>query len=537
MSVFPPSLEDLDKTATLSLPPARDDFPWPSFPPARVTPLPRQFEPTTPALAFKYRLPSLDFSTPQAGQAGQYWPGSTSASSGSIPPLHTLPTPPTADADVLKPPGLSREGLFSSDTAVASHSGMSSNLEPSLASSSLTARRSAASNLPNFELPPPQQLSHHKYQPFSHVNNATLNTHVPPSISVGNLLTPPSNGPGDSLSPISSGVNSVSPAVSQGLPPYTPNSYWSSQNTGTTPYTSFGTGTTPQPWGQGPVNPLFPRGLFSPSLGSLVRNSSNSPTASEGLPPPPYDLTLNPPFSTSMALSASLPAITPPQTLGPAYLNFSTPVTGSPAQPPLLNTSEPYIQQRPPPTPTYYGGSPPSSTPQQSSFPAFQNASPVQQGLMSASTEGPRVSPHISQPSSLQPTPLHPGSQYNRAFPTYSLPAMSGPSITGPIMSNVQNPGGQMTMVNGMSHHHGPIGHVIPSFNSGHSALIYGPQPTPLHNERPFKCDQCPQSFNRNHDLKRHKRIHLAVKPFPCGHCDKSFSRKDALKVCSPATW
>lgn len=50
-------------------------------------------------------------------------------------------------------------------------------------------------------------------------------------------------------------------------------------------------------------------------------------------------------------------------------------------------------------------------------------------------------------------------------------------------------------------------------------------------NDRPFKCDRCPQSFNRNHDRKRHKRIHLAVKPFPCSHCDKSFSRKDALKV------
>ncbi|BFZ64200.1 hypothetical protein YB2330_005339 [Saitoella coloradoensis] len=48
--------------------------------------------------------------------------------------------------------------------------------------------------------------------------------------------------------------------------------------------------------------------------------------------------------------------------------------------------------------------------------------------------------------------------------------------------------------------------------------------------DRPFKCDECPQSFNRNHDLKRHKRIHLAVKPFPCPSCDKSFSRKDALK-------
>jgi uncharacterized Zn-finger protein len=48
--------------------------------------------------------------------------------------------------------------------------------------------------------------------------------------------------------------------------------------------------------------------------------------------------------------------------------------------------------------------------------------------------------------------------------------------------------------------------------------------------DRPFKCDECPQSFNRNHDLKRHKRIHLAVKPYPCQYCEKQFSRKDALK-------
>jgi uncharacterized Zn-finger protein len=100
-------------------------------------------------------------------------------------------------------------------------------------------------------------------------------------------------------------------------------------------------------------------------------------------------------------------------------------------------------------------------------------------------------------------------------------------------MSNMHNPNGQMTMVGSM-----PGGMLPMTFNSGYAAnpqQMYGqqrtnsPQQANVH-DRPFKCDQCPQSFNRNHDLKRHKRIHLAVKPFPCGHCDKSFSRKDALK-------
>jgi len=77
-------------------------------------------------------------------------------------------------------------------------------------------------------------------------------------------------------------------------------------------------------------------------------------------------------------------------------------------------------------------------------------------------------------------------------------------------------------------------------YNSGppghpHSLHVYGQtHPQQIQHDRPFKCDQCPQSFNRNHDLKRHKRIHLAVKPYPCNYCEKSFSRKDALKVCTP---
>jgi len=97
-------------------------------------------------------------------------------------------------------------------------------------------------------------------------------------------------------------------------------------------------------------------------------------------------------------------------------------------------------------------------------------------------------------------------------------------------MSNIHNPNGQPMLVGGL-----PPG-MMQGFNSGHAATMHQmynqaqSQPQTPQNDRPFKCDQCPQSFNRNHDLKRHKRIHLAVKPFPCGHCDKSFSRKDALK-------
>jgi len=83
-----------------------------------------------------------------------------------------------------------------------------------------------------------------------------------------------------------------------------------------------------------------------------------------------------------------------------------------------------------------------------------------------------------------------------------------------PVLTNVHQPGTPLNMMSGG-------GMMVANFSP------YGFVPQ----ERPFKCDGCPQSFNRNHDLKRHKRIHLTVKPFPCLHCEKSFSRRDALKV------
>lgn len=79
--------------------------------------------------------------------------------------------------------------------------------------------------------------------------------------------------------------------------------------------------------------------------------------------------------------------------------------------------------------------------------------------------------------------------------------------------------------------HYGPSA-VSGPYGGHFNGMMFQPQQrTP---EKPHQCDQCPTAFTRNHDLKRHKRIHWAVKPYPCDGCDKAFSRKDALKVRGP---
>ncbi|KAG6879653.1 hypothetical protein C0992_000095 [Termitomyces sp. T32_za158] len=46
---------------------------------------------------------------------------------------------------------------------------------------------------------------------------------------------------------------------------------------------------------------------------------------------------------------------------------------------------------------------------------------------------------------------------------------------------------------------------------------------------RPYRCTFCPASFTRNHDLKRHIKLH-DNKAWKCGGCLKIFSRRDAIK-------
>jgi uncharacterized Zn-finger protein len=266
----------------------------------------------------------------------------------------------------------------------------------------------------------------------------------------------------------------------------------------------------------------YGRPMYSPSGVGYNARTSQSPATGEGLAAPPYD-SVSPPFplpgpGTGPNHSSSVPHSSPHhhQSLQNSVLGPQAAVSQAPTTPATVPT-EGY--SRPAQPSSYY---PPSSTPQQPSYPSFAPTQPSPtQASPTATSSASRTIPALSHPSPMQ-APQH---YQNRSYHYQSLP----PSMGGAVLSNMANPGGQMTLVGGS------LGHMQHSY-SGHSHHM-GPPPhmyphgQQAQQDRPFKCDVCPQSFNRNHDLKRHKRIHLAVKPFPCDHCDKSFSRKDALKV------
>ena len=422
--------------------------------------------------------------------------------------------------------------------AAVQSSGMATNMEATAVPGSLTARRPAANNLGSMSLPPLPFRHMGVQKPFGGFGFETNQATQTSTLNSGNLLTPPSNLPGDSLSPISNIVNSVNAsAAGQGLPSFgqgTPN--WLQQPTGTTPYTGS-TGTTPQPW----QNNI--KGLFSPSIaGSLQRNNCTSPSAHDGLPPPPpFDLSQLPTYANSVP--STLPPVASNQQAfaqnslfqtPQSHPNVQTPISSAAMTSPPTSGSQQSFLDRPQSTPTAYAYSlsQPASA-QASTFPPFNSmSSPTQQSPLSAPLIGTsRFSPPLGHPNAFPPpNPQMAAYGFRPYGAQYSLPSMPGQLPLGnPIMTNMNHPGNQMSLL-GLPP--GMPGNMMPGYHSGHAAQMYGNQNQQLPTDRPFKCDQCPQSFNRNHDLKRHKRIHLAVKPFPCGHCDKSFSRKDALKVC-----
>ncbi|KAJ5919306.1 hypothetical protein N7466_010249 [Penicillium verhagenii] len=362
----------------------------------------------------------------------------------------------------------------------------------------LVNRRPAAPTLPSFELPPPPfvlapSVAASKYS--THPNHPPV-SHPPANVSVGNLLTPPAtNQSGETIH-----SHHLASAAAAELPP----TYWP----GNSPY-GAGQASATQAWASGVHAAYQGRPAYSPgAVGG--RSHVTSPPTTDGLPQP-HSFEAPSLASFQQGLPAP-PSSIPPHVSHPATMAlYPSAHATSPAP---LPSNDPYAPKHP----SLYGA-PPHLSPHQGGFsPIYGSHSMGGAGVgMNHSARMPAQSP-TGQPHLGYP---------RQPWPPYSLPAMNGP-----VMSNVHSPNSPMAMMGGMQPG------FLSGFNSGHVANtqhLYGGHPPP-HGlpapapDRPFKCDQCPQSFNRNHDLKRHKRIHLAVKPFPCAHCDKSFSRKDALK-------
>lgn len=456
-------------------PPAqRDYFQLPSLDLARYKARNLSSNPTTPSSARgTYRLPSLEF--PHT-QASAYWPGAAAASS---PATQLFPQAqethnsanPTHQNTLPTPPTDLHDSAYKPPDASQTLSlrlGQPSTMMASLSDSSTAQLGSLTSRRPAANNLGSMALPPLPYRPS---DQAVVNA--------GNLLTPPNTSsttmPG-LLSPISAVLNNANLASNQGYPNYTqdPNQQSWNEATGSSP---------PM------MNPT------SPPMNGLS-----------------HQIFMDRPSSTPSNLGYSISQPASAQTT-----NFAFPTASPPQQTPLSA-----------PLGGFDRNSPPSA-----SQPSF--SPPGGMGSMSQPMPSYGFRNNFSPPFPFPPSQTLPPhmSGMPLSAPPMSGPPMSGPPMSGPpmhlsnpIMSNMGHPGAPMSLMNMPN----AIPAMLPGFHSGTAAQMFGNQ-IPPGGERPFHCDQCPQSFNRNHDLKRHKRIHLSVKPFPCGHCEKSFSRKDALKV------
>jgi len=187
--------------------------------------------------------------------------------------------------------------------------------------------------------------------------------------------------------------------------------------------------------------------------------------------------------------------------------SYYPPSQGSPPVSPTTPASSSY------PTPYSYGATntPPSGMTPQQNYHSSNRHSPYQPPVSNAQHS------HNVSPSSM-PYPPQNGMSSSDSRPGYahnhnrslSLPQQGYPS---PSMSS--------------SHAYG-------AHDSPHPQLVVqgiDQMQYPASPQRPFACDMCALSFNRQHDLKRHRETHSGEKPFLCnGGCGKTFTRKDALK-------
>ncbi|KAK4196269.1 hypothetical protein QBC40DRAFT_209750 [Triangularia verruculosa] len=227
-----------------------------------------------------------------------------------------------------------------------------------------------------------------------------------------------------------------------------------------------------------------------------------------------------PPFSLPPSSGFPLPAAddrSPPASgLHSPSSAYSVSATSSPGfQPASMSLKPPSQHQDPRAQGQYYGARKPlpGSPPQPSSPSRFSGQLPPITSLL--------------QPTAQYHGPLHP----NQAGHGHHLPGPLAPPVG--MVSHQHHP--SMYMHQGYGQPPPSLPSMAGSGGPYHEfnvqvGGVYPVSRESSHQDRPFKCDICSQCFSRNHDLKRHRRIHSATKPFPCPNCDKCFSRKDALK-------
>lgn len=143
-----------------------------------------------------------------------------------------------------------------------------------------------------------------------------------------------------------------------------------------------------------------------------------------------------------------------------------------------------------------------------SSISASQVASPHQYPHAQSSPMPTDSGHRVTQPSYLSASPYGSSVQHasTAAYNTYA----AGPADYAQHRATAPTPS------NSADYYYSP-----------HDNQLSSPSPP----DRPFPCDMCALSFNRQHDLKRHRDTHSGERPFLCnGGCGKTFTRKDALK-------
>lgn len=191
--------------------------------------------------------------------------------------------------------------------------------------------------------------------------------------------------------------------------------------------------------------------------------------------------------------------------LGYRTVSGATDTSRAPPPPPLRNipayNTVANLSSQPSPTATSPYGYPMRS-------PAYASSQPSPRGGGSLAYQQGGYYSAYGQPQAVDmPRSLSYPNTYSAApYGTY-LPSISTPTLVSP---------GELPGL----HRHGSTPSITTMGQNPAMGFAFASR-VPL-TERPFKCDQCVQSFNRNHDLKRHKRIHLSVKPFHCDKCGKT---------------